>query len=86
MLALAFWVGVLSERVKTLQVSVRELRAEDADPEGKQTKITRLQVQMEGVQTTLDKLDRSVQGMQRQVGNLMQGRGVREFRADIATP
>lgn len=73
MLMLAFWVGVLTERIKSIRVEVQELKSEAA--EGDSPAITRLKVEMEGVKTSLDKLGRGMEGVQRQLGNLMQKPG-----------
>jgi hypothetical protein len=70
MLALAFWVGVLSERVKSLRHDVQELKNEHT--EGEAPAIIRLKVEMEGVKTAVEKLGRGMEGVQRQLGNLMQ--------------
>lgn len=70
LLGLAFWVGVLSERVKNLRFDVQELKSENV--EGGSPAIIRLKVEMEGVKGAMEKLTRSMEGVQRQLGNLMQ--------------
>jgi hypothetical protein len=81
MLALAFWVGVLSERVKGLQSDVQDLK------DGKMVADAPAIVRLESAVTTLkgavDKLTRGMDGVQRQLGNLMQKPGaIAELRSD----
>lgn len=70
LLAVVFWLGVLSQKVKALETTVTELQEHDG-PGGNSERLVRLEVTMEGVQTTLQSLDRGMQGVQRQLGNLM---------------
>lgn len=67
LMALCFWVGSLSQRVKDL-----EKRSDDDAPKG--DRLTRLETGMEGVKEKLEALDRGQQGIQRQLGNLMMGK------------
>ena len=70
MLALAFWVGVLSERVRRLREDVKELQA-DSSVAGSPA-VVRLEEHVSGLKTSVDKLNRGMESVQRQLGNLMQ--------------
>lgn len=74
LLALAFWVGVLSQKVKGLEDDVKDLRDQGSEG-GVSERIVRLEVQMEGMQASLEKIERGMEGVQRQLGNLMQKGG-----------
>jgi hypothetical protein len=73
MLALAFWVGVLSERVKGLRFDVQELK-NDSTVSGSPA-VIRLEEHVSSLKTAVDKLTRGMDGVQRQLGNLMQRPG-----------
>lgn len=70
LLMVVFWLGVLSQRVKSLEGQVASLEEHDG-PGGSGERLVRLEVTMESVQSTLLSLDRGMQGVQRQLGNLM---------------
>lgn len=75
MLALAFWVGMLSQRVADLKEDVAALKMDSGDG-GSTERLVRLEVQMEGVKAGVDKLNRGLDSMNRQMGNLMQKGGL----------
>lgn len=70
LLGVVFWLGVLSQKVRALESTLRSIEEHDG-PGGNSERLVRLEVTMEGVQTTLLSLDRGMQGVQRQLGNLM---------------
>ncbi|HKT55111.1 MAG TPA: hypothetical protein VJP88_11725 [Caulobacteraceae bacterium] len=72
MLAMAFWVGVLSERIKGLRADLTDL--ESSTNAGGLPSIIRLEEQVRNMDSELQKLNRGVEGVQRQIGNLMQTR------------
>ena len=72
MLMLAFWVGVLSERIKGLRADLTDL--ESSTSAGGLPSIIRLEEQVRNMDVELQKLNRGVEGVQRQIGNLMQTR------------
>lgn len=73
MLALAFWTGVLSERVKGLRADVMKLQGENTVAEA--PAVIRLEEKVGALTTAVDKLTRGMEGVQRQLGNLMQTPG-----------
>ena len=80
MLGLAFWVGVLSQRVKQLEETAKELKDAHDDQNAVFERLVRLEVNMENVVNQLGSLDRGMQGVQRQLGNLMhKGGAIQEF-------
>jgi hypothetical protein len=70
MLALAFWVGVLSERVRGLNQAVRKLESENTVAEA--PAVIRLEEKVGTLMAAVEKLTRGMDGVQRQLGNLMQ--------------
>lgn len=81
LLGLAFWVGVLSERVKGLRFDVQELKNENTA--GGAPAIIRLKVEMEAVKEALGKLTRGMESVNRQLANLMQKpSGLQELHND----
>lgn len=80
LLGLAFWVGVLSQRVKQLEEVAKDLKVAHAEGNEVFERLVRLEVNMENAVTQLGSLDRGMQGVQRQLGNLMvKGGAVQEF-------
>lgn len=63
--ALAFWVGVLSQRVKHLE-SFGYMKVS--------TQVTELNVKMDSVTSDIGELKRAMEGAQRQLGNISMGR------------
>lgn len=70
LLGMAFWVGMLSQRVTDLKEDVASLKADSGDG-GSAERLVRLEVQMEGVKAGIDKLNRGMDAINRQLGNLM---------------
>lgn len=66
LMALAFWMGVLSQRVRQLE--------KDSDRGAVSTQVTRLEVKMETAEKKLDSIDSHLQGVARQLGNVAMGR------------
>lgn len=80
LLALAFWTGVLSQRVKQLEDTAKDLKAANAEGSEVFERLVRLEVNMENAVNQLGSLDRGMQGVQRQLGNLMhKGGAIQEF-------
>jgi hypothetical protein len=63
LVAFAFMLGVLSQRVKSLE----DQRSREA---GLGDRLVRLETLMEGFQPTLESINTHIVGLQRQVGNL----------------
>lgn len=81
LLGLAFWVGVLSERVKGLRFDVQEMKDENAA--GGAPAVIRLQVEVAAMKTALEKLTRGMEGVQRQLGTIaMRSGALVEFKND----
>lgn len=81
LLGVVFWLGVLSERVKTLSRRVDDLEKAGEEAGGDVRKLVTLEVQMGNVLTRLDSVDRSLSGVQRQLGNLVVKGPPHEFGA-----
>lgn len=89
LLALAFWVGMLSQKVVdqkedilALKADVKSLKDEDSHA-GSAERLVRVEVTLETAVTELAKFGRAMEGVQRQLGNLMQKPGtITEFRHD----
>lgn len=80
LLALAFWVGMLSQKVADLKEDVATLKALEAEG-GSSDRLTRLEVTLENAGREIAKLSRGMEGVQRQLGNLMQKPGsIAEFK------
>lgn len=74
MLCLAFWVGALSQRVKTLERDVRDLE-DGADATGTiRDRLTRIETKFEGTAEDINSIKRGMEGVQRQLANLMGAR------------
>lgn len=74
LLLMAFWVGVLSQRVKTLEGDVAEMKTQGMTG-GHGERLTRMETKMEHIEEHMERLGRGVEGVQRQLGNLMQRGG-----------
>lgn len=62
LMALAFWMGVLSQRVRQLE--------KDCDRGSLLERVTRLEVKMDGADKKLDHIDTNMQGINRQLANI----------------
>jgi hypothetical protein len=89
LLGLAFWVGMLSQKVADQKEDIAALRTsldgmkEDHDEADMTERLVRLEVTLENGMAEIAKMGRSMEGVQRQLGNLMQKPGsVTEFRHD----
>lgn len=81
LLGVVFWLGMLTQQVRTLKEDMKEIRIEDG-PGGSRERLVRLEVQMENAANKLESIERGMQGVQRQLGNLMMKPGrVEEFGA-----
>lgn len=63
--ALCFWVGMLHQRVKTLETSAKRDR-EDGE------RLVRVETKLESVEEDVEKILRHMDGINRQLGNIMQ--------------
>lgn len=85
LLGMAFWTGMLSQRVRTLERDVAEARKGASELRETHDRIIRIETLMEGVIDDVAKMARQIESLQRQMGNLMQTGGVKEF-PPIALP
>lgn len=69
LLVVVFWLGVLSQRVKNLELVVRKMEEGDAQG-GVVDRLARLEVHSESANKALDKISNELAGVQRQLGNL----------------
>jgi hypothetical protein len=83
LLALAFWTGGLSARVKALENSVKQLVDEAKGENTVLQRLTRLETQMEGAIEASKEVKRGLDGENRQLSALVvQRRGVKGPLAD----
>jgi predicted RNase H-like nuclease (RuvC/YqgF family) len=79
LIGLAFWVGGLSSRVKTLEREAKEQKdekkAEEASDEADHDRIVKMETILTRVEAKIDHLDRDFDGMKRSLSNLATGRG-----------
>lgn len=69
MLGLAFWVGMLSERVRGLKDDVAKLQ--DQDTVADAPAVVRMETRMGAMEKEMAKFGRGIEGIQRQLANLM---------------
>ena len=65
LMALAFWMGVLSQRVRQLE--------KDSKPETVSAQLARLDERMGSAERQLGSIDGHLQGVHRQLGNIAMG-------------
>jgi hypothetical protein len=70
LIAVVFWLGVLSNRVRTLEREVGAMKAEEG-PGGTGERLVRVEVLLAETRDSLKSMDRGLQGVQRQLGNLV---------------
>ncbi len=75
LLVVVFWLGVLSQRVKSLEEDVKDLKS-DGGKDGSSERIVRLEVKMDGVGEQLASINRNMAGVQRQLANIATGQGL----------
>lgn len=78
LLAVVFWLGVLSQTVNDLKQDVVKLM-EHGDDGSMRDRMVRVETLMGGVDLNLKKIDRDLQGIQRQLGNIVSKNSIREF-------
>lgn len=74
-IALAFWSGVLSQKVSSLRERVAKLEREGDGDMKTVDRLARLETKMDTNTAGIEKLNRGMEGVQRQLGNLMQKGG-----------
>lgn len=71
LLAVVFWLGVLSERVRALAERVKALERARTDGRDDHDLLVKLETTQEAMLARLDSFDRALQNVQRQLGNIM---------------
>lgn len=78
---MAFWVGALSQRVRSLETVVKRY-TDDEGPGGSWERLVRLEEAVKSANGQLESINRTMGGIQRQIGNLMMKPGtLQEFGA-----
>jgi hypothetical protein len=70
LLALAFWTGMLSQKVADLKEDVKSLMNESGGKDGTGSRLVALEGAMDGVKKSLESIDRGMSGVQRQLATL----------------
>lgn len=74
LLALAFWTGVLSQKVANLTERLAKVEGEADGDISTVDRLARLETKMDIQHGDIEKISRSLEGVQRQLGNIA-GRG-----------
>lgn len=70
LLAVVFWLGVLSNRVSTLEREERDRKARDIANVADRDKITRLETLIDGASEKMERFERQLDGVHRQLANI----------------
>lgn len=71
---MAFWLGVLSNRVSTLEREERDRKTREALTATDGERIVRVETKLDGAIGTLESLQREMAGVQRALGNIASGK------------
>jgi hypothetical protein len=87
LIGLAFWVGALSQRVRTLERDVADLKSDGDDELTVRDRLTVLETKFDIASDDLKSIKRVMEGVQRQLGNILtNGRQNLEFPASDRRP
>lgn len=75
LLAVVFWLGVLSNRVATLEREERDRKEREKAVFDERDRIVRMETLLDAVKDQMDRMARELAGMQRQLANIAAGRG-----------
>lgn len=75
LIGLAFWSGVLTQKVRSQGSDIEALKDEEGQNAKLIERLVRLEVQMGHVEDGIGRINRGMDVMQRQLGNLMTGGG-----------
>lgn len=75
LLAVVFWLGVLSNRVLTLEREVRELKERAKGETDERERIVRMEVKMDDMKDKLESVGRELATVHRQLANMVSRRG-----------
>lgn len=74
LILMAFWTGVLHQRVAQLEAVARELRSQEEGRDSVIDRLARLEVKSDNTTKQLDKIARELEGVQRQLSDLARTR------------
>lgn len=74
LLGVVFWLGVLSNRVATLEREERDRKDREKLATDERDRIVRMETKMDAMEAKIDHLGREMAGMQRQLANIITGR------------
>ena len=75
LLAVVFWLGVLSNRVVTLEREERDRKEREKTIADERDRIVRMETTIDAMKGQMDRVVRELAGVQRQLANLAAGRG-----------
>lgn len=75
LLAVVFWLGVLSNRVLTLEREVRDLKERAKAETDERERIVRMEVKMDDMKEKLESVGRELATVHRQLANMVSRRG-----------
>ena len=75
LLAVVFWLGVLSNRVVTLEREERDRKEREKSIVDERDRIVRMETTIDAMKGQMDRVVRELAGVQRQLANLAAGRG-----------
>lgn len=82
LLAITFWLGVLSARVTTLEREERDRKVIEREAPEERDRVTRLETKFEAIDDHFEQMQRSISEIQRSLSNLVTGRGNRPIRIE----
>lgn len=74
LLAVVFWLGVLSNRVATLEREERDRKDREKHDAGERDRIVRMETKMDDMKEKIDGLGRELGVVHRQLANMVTGR------------
>ena len=74
LLAVVFWLGVLSNRVATLEREERDRKGRDKTDFEERDRLTRVETILDSLSDKVGRVERQVEGVHRQLANLATGK------------
>lgn len=74
LLGVVFWLGVLSNRVATLEREERDRKGRDKSEFEERDRLTRVETLLDTVSDKVGRVERQVEGVHRQLANLATGK------------
>lgn len=75
LLCVVFWLGVLSNRVVTLEREERDRKDREKGVADERDRLVRMETLLDAAKDQMDRMTRELAGMQRQLANIAAGRG-----------